>query len=206
MNRERGRDERPGVLFAAKRAARRRQDHAHLLRGQRQRACDVLLLVVGLVRSTDDRDASCIVQIAEQRLPFERTMFQVGRAIFAHNGDCGIRERRGEVARLDLLGRQHIAPARDTRRVRGQRPLDVEGMRQDGIARLDGCRALRCSGRRFSDYQCDRCAKHTQSRTGRRQQRLVLAVVAQAVLARDVTCGQHRNDAGHAARCSGLQG
>ena len=206
LGHQRGGDERPRVLLAAERTARGRHDHAHPVERQRQRVGDVLLLVKRLVVAAGHGEPAFLVVVAQQRLALQRRVLQEGGAVFGFDDGGGIRERGVQVAVLHRKAGQHVVPAAgDVGRAGCERRVGLKDVRQDFVADLD-CRQPGLQGcRRLRHHQRNRRAHHAHRRADGAQDRLLLAVVAQAVLARDVVGGEHSHDAWHAAspaRCS----
>ncbi len=194
---QRGGDERPGVLLAAERAADGRDDDPDLLPREGEAGRDVVLLVVRLVHAADDGQPAVLVVVAQQRFALERAVLEEGRAVLCLDHHVRLRESGFQVAVPDLVGGEHVAAARDMRGLRQQRGFDVEGVRQDFVIDRDcGCRG---PGRlrRFCDDEGDRRARHANGGAHRREHRLFLAVVAQAVLAGYVGGGEDGDDAGN---------
>ena len=200
IDRQGHRDRGRRVLFASKGAADGRRDEPHLRRLEGQRRGDVSLVPVRLVGRPRDRDPSLLVQVAQHRLALQRAVLQVLGAVAGLEDHVRAGKGALEVPVLDLKARQHVALLVDGIGVVAEGRLQVKGMRQDLVLDLDGlCAGLgpRC---RSGHNQRHRCPHHFDRVPDGRQDRLVLAVAAQAILARDVG---RREDPHHAGQLGG---
>jgi len=146
------------------------------------------------VRAAGDGQPSFAVEGAEQRLAFQRAVFQKGHPVFAFKDDIGAGKGRVQVTVAHLETSQDVGLARDRRRARRKRVFHREGMRQHLVLYIDRGEPGPGSFIRLGHEKRYRCTYHPHGRANRRQQGFLLAIIAQAVLAGDVRCSEDGHD------------